>query len=133
MGLYAHGISSSGRVLSLAQPGATTREELDAKRPRLPLSLLGSTAFLKQQVILDVGGFDPRFDGDQDVNRVNRMGEVGLVLAVPEPLVLRRIHSGNYSGRVFSAQPAQNHYVRVRIHARQDGSDMLTLEEFLAG
>ncbi len=125
-------ISSDGRVLNVSHGGPRTDEDFIALRARgrSPV-LLGTTFLLHKPTVLAAGGFDPRFDGCQDTDILDRMAAYGPVLVVPEPLVWRRVHGGNYSLGAHRSQHRKLEYVALRSRARITGEELPTLEEFL--
>ncbi len=129
---YGCEIDSTGRVLSIRRVGPTTEAEFRVMRDRGDLPLFGGAAlFLHKPTLLAVGGFDPRFDGCQDVEITDRMAERGPVLTVPEPLVLHRRHGGNFSRKARPSTRPNMKHIALRCRARVTGETLPSLEEFL--
>lgn len=132
LGTYAHHINSKGEVLSLIQQGWLTEEEFHTYREEghLPF-VIHPTALMKKDTLLKVGGYDPRFKAAEDFELFERMANYGLILAIPEPLLLYRVHSQSFSMHKFFAQKLFTKYVITRYRNRIAGNKEPDLEQFI--
>jgi len=132
-GTYAYHIDVRGRVIGLSETGPSTEEEFHRRRAagHVP-QVLHPTAFLRRDVVLQVGGYDPRFALCEELELFDRMADQGPVLALPEPLLGYRIHGRSLSARGFLQQRRFTGYVFARRRALLRGERPPSLEEFFA-
>ncbi len=131
-GAFAYTISSTGRALGVSRMGATTEPDLDRLRANGRfVAVIHSTAVMKKSVLLEAGAYDPRILGAPDTDLFDRMAAYGPVLAVPEPLVLWRIHGTSVRSSSFWRVAVDRHFVEARNKARIGGEPAPSLDEFL--
>lgn len=74
-----------------------------------------SCAMVRRAVVLDAGGFDPRYLYAMDYDLWLRLAERGTVVTLEEPLAVRVMGGANVAARKESAQTAET--VRLRLEA----------------
>lgn len=132
LGSCVHHINSKGEILSINPLGPTTEEEFyNARQAGHAVHLHHPTVILRKEVVLEVGGYDPAFEGAEDLDLFDRMAKHGILIALPEPLLLYRIHSSSASMQRFFTQKLLMRYVRTRHVSRLAGKEEPTFEEYL--
>ncbi len=131
-GTYAHHISSTGEVLTLVQQGALNQEDFynlwnDGHIP----FVINPTALLKKNVLLEAGGYDPKYQFVEDLDLFARMASYGPILAIPEPLLLYRIHSKSESMQKFFQQKQLARYIVARHRSYLSGEKEPDLNQFI--
>lgn len=130
-GAYAYHINSKGKILSVSRTGPTTEEEFyKLRNSGQSVLVIHPTSFLKKEIALKVGGYDSRFDCCEDLEFFDRMAAFGPILALPEPLLLYRIHSASIAMEKFFQQKLFTRYVKARHCMRLLGNQELSLEDF---
>lgn len=131
-GTYAHHISATGKVLSLQQQGPVTAEEFyNLRRIGDVPFVIHSTALFNKDICLQLGGYAEDFHPTEDFELFDRMGDYGLVLAIPEPLLLYRIHAQSASMQKFFLQRLLTRCVIARHKARLAGNAVPDLNQFI--
>jgi glycosyltransferase involved in cell wall biosynthesis len=131
-GTYAYHMNSQGKTLSIARTGPTTEQEFHAQRQAGHLvQLIHPTVVLRKDVLLAVGGYKPEFEPVEELELFDRMAAHGATLAIPEPLLRYRVHSGSVSMQRFFVQRVLMRYVVTRHRARLAGEAELSYEQFL--
>ena len=131
-GAYAYHIDSRGRKLGLSRVGPTTEEEFqEMKRRGQVVLVIHPTALMRKEAVIAAGRYDPFFDGSEELELFDRLATLGPILALPEPLLLYRIHKSSLSMQRFFQMRLFTRYVRARHRARIAGSSLPTWEEFL--
>lgn len=129
-GSYALHVNAAGKVLGVSRTGPTTEREFDDLRRRgADVYVHHPTWLARRDVILKLGGYDPRFDSCEDFELLDRIADLGPVLAIPEPLLRYRVHSSSSTARRFFAMRHKADYVVARRHARMRG-EALSWEAF---
>jgi glycosyltransferase involved in cell wall biosynthesis len=102
-GGYAIHVDAHGRSLGLSATGCPDIESFRSAfaRRRLTGNIIHSSALFRRSVYDAVGGYDSDFDGVEDLDLFERMAEFGPVIALPEPLIHRRIHDASVSAQSF--------------------------------
>lgn len=130
-GTYAYHISEKGRLLGLLKVGATTETEFYAQwRGGKPIHLIHPTALIEKKALIRAAGYNPLFDSCEDLEFFYRLSSLGLILAIPEPLLLYRIHGSSNTVRRFSEQRFFVRFIGACQQARAQGKEPPTLEEF---
>jgi glycosyltransferase involved in cell wall biosynthesis len=130
-GTFIHHINSRGRILSTSKVGPTSIGEFHAmRRSGKLLQVIHPTAMMKREVLLAIGGYDERFPAAQDLELFDRMAEHGPIVAIPEPLVLYRVHRNTISMNKFQMQCYLARYLQARHQHRLQGLSPLTLEHY---
>jgi glycosyltransferase involved in cell wall biosynthesis len=131
-GTYAYHINSQGKTLSIARTGPTTEQEFHTQRQAGHLvQLIHPTVVLRKDVLMAVGGYKPEFEPVEELELFDRMAAYGATLAIPEPLLRYRVHSGSVSMQRFFVQRVLMRYVVARHRARLAGEAELSYEQFL--
>ena len=129
-GSFAHHVDATGRVLGISRTGPTTEAEFCRLRAAGDdVYVIHPTAMLRRDVVLKVGGYDASFDFSEDFELFDRMAEHGAIVALPEPLLLYRIHATSVSMERFFTMRRLSEFVRARGRARLVGRT-LTLSQF---
>jgi glycosyltransferase involved in cell wall biosynthesis len=132
-GSYAQHVDSRGNVLGVSKTGPTSEEEFRKLRGAgEDVYVIHPTSMLRRDVVLKVGGYDSKFNYCEDFELFDRMAEHGAVVAIPEPLLLYRIHATSISMQRFSTMRRLASFVRARQKARLEGR-VLSYAEFDAG
>lgn len=129
-GSYAQHVDAHGKVLGLSKCGPTSVEEF--KRLRAAAEdcyVIHPTSMFRKDVVQKAGGYDSRFNFCEDFELFDRMAEHGAVVALPEPLLLYRIHATSISMQRFFTMRWFSSFVRARAKARLAGH-ALSYEEF---
>lgn len=131
-GTYVHHMNSKGDILSINPLGPTTEEEFYALRSRGHVAHLHHpTVLLKKEIILKAGGYNSDLEPAEDFDLFDRMAYYGPILAIPEALVLYRVHSQSVSMQRFFLQKASMRYVTARHRARIAGEEEVDLKQFI--
>jgi glycosyltransferase involved in cell wall biosynthesis len=131
-GTFAQHVDAAGKVLGLSRTGPTSEAEFSALRAAgEDVYVIHPTSMLRKDVVLKVGGYDGRFNYCEDFELFDRMAEHGGVVAIPEPLLLYRIHATSISMQRFFTMRRFSNFVRARAKARLAGR-VLTYEQFEA-
>jgi glycosyltransferase involved in cell wall biosynthesis len=131
-GAAVHHINSKGHILSVSRLGPPTKDAFYQQLQNgYVVGLNHPTALLKKEVFDQVGGYSCQFQVAQDLEMFDRMADHGPILALPEPLVLYRVHLHSASMQKFFLQRQNMRYVRARRLARQANLPEPTLDEFL--
>ncbi len=127
-----HHINAKGEILSISPQGPTTEEEFYRLRQEgHAINLNHPTVLLKKEIVLKVGGYRPEFFPADDIEMFDRMADYGPILALPDPLLLYRVHSQSTTMHRFFLQRNIMRYVRIRHLARLAGKKEPSFEEFL--
>jgi GT2 family glycosyltransferase len=131
-GTYAYHINSKGKTLGLARSGPTTEQAFIEQRSQGYLvQLIHPTALLNKEVVLAVGAYRSEFEPVEELDLFDRMAAFGPTLAIPEPLLLYRIHAQSVSMQRFFFQRLLMRYLVNRHQYRLAGQTELSLEQFI--
>ncbi|MGF1491708.1 MAG: glycosyltransferase family 2 protein [Microcoleaceae cyanobacterium] len=131
-GTYIHHINSEGKILSLNSLGPLNEAEFyRAYNAGCPINLHHPTVIYRKEIFIKVGGYDTKYKAAHDFELLDRMGVYGPLLAIPEPLLLYRLHSQSISMNRFFLQKDVIRYVVARHQARLAEKPELSFEEFL--
>ena len=132
-GSYAVHISRSGAEMSLSATGPTTVEAFEERRrSRRPVLVVHSSAMIRRDALFQVGGYDPRFETSEDLDLFDRLSDVGPIVAIPEPLVQRRIHESCNTMRTYSRMHLMTRFVSERRRRKDEEGVDLDLEAYIA-
>jgi glycosyltransferase involved in cell wall biosynthesis len=99
----------------------------------VPLRFIHSSVLMHRPTVLDAGGYRPEFRQVEDTDLWNRLAEKGhLLLTVPEPLVLYRIHGRSVSIKRKKEQELYDAWALERMRRRRRGEEEPTLADFLS-
>jgi glycosyltransferase involved in cell wall biosynthesis len=131
-GTYAYHINGRSERKGLSRTGPTTEEQFCEMRRRgqVPF-VIHPTALIRKEAISAVGGYDPLFDMAEDIELFDRLATLGPILALPEPLYLKRVHAHSITSYAFFANRTLARYVRARQTARATGAPLPPLQDFL--
>ncbi|MEX0757112.1 MAG: glycosyltransferase [Acidimicrobiia bacterium] len=111
--------------------GPITLDELaSARRSCIPIGLLHPSVMMRRDVLEEVGGYDSRFDGGEDIELFDRMAEYGPVLSIPEPLLSMRLRTDGYGTVAFDKGRQAYRFVQARMQARKAGVRVPNIETF---
>lgn len=131
-GTYVHHMNSKGDVLSINPLGPTTEEEFYDLRTRGHVAHLHHpTVLLKKEIVLKAGGYNPQLEPAEDLDLFDRMANYGPIIAIPDPLVLYRVHSQSVSMQKFFSQKLLHRYIVARHRARLAGNREPSVDEFI--
>jgi glycosyltransferase involved in cell wall biosynthesis len=96
-------IDRAGRLLGEAHPGMDHAEiQRQAMAGRCPLN--HPSVMMRRASLAAVGGYRPEFQPAEDLDLWLRLGEVGLLANLPEPLMRYRQHTASFSERHHQVQ-----------------------------
>ena len=132
-GTYVHHVNLKDEVLSLQKHGVLTEEEFydHMKRGDVPF-VMHPTSLIKKEILLRVGGYDPKFSYAEDFELFDRLSDHGCILVIPEPLLLYRLHSQSVSINKYFIQDLEARYVYARRAAQIKGEKEVDLDQFIA-
>ncbi len=132
VGSFASHINEHDEILSLSRTGPTSISEFeDLKRRGEPTMVFGGTAMYTRELYDKVGGFDSSLRAAGDIEFCDRMGEHGAIVAIPEALLLYRIHASSVVMRRFREGRRTHRYLAARRLARLAGDRLPTRAEFV--
>jgi glycosyltransferase involved in cell wall biosynthesis len=92
--------------------------------------VMSPTAMFRRDVALEVGGYDRRMTGAEDVELMDRMAKRGPVMVLPDDLALYRIHAASISSTKFAQQQRVFDYIVERNQAWLRG-DSLSIDAYI--
>jgi len=132
-GTHLYHVDAQERVLGISKTGPASEAHFhELRRNAQAVVVAHPSAFLKKEIWEKAGKYDPRFDGTEDMELFDRMAEFGAVVAIPEPLMLYRIHASSVTMNRFMKMRQFSRYVRERQRARLHKRPIPTFEEFTA-
>jgi len=132
-GTYCYHINSRNDILSYSEWGITNEEEFYRARAEghLP-GFCHPTVLMNKEAFLKAGGYTAEFSQAEDLDLCDRMSSYGSALAIPEPLLLYRVHSKSASMTGFFHQKLISSYLVNRHRQRLAGvKEDITFEEFV--
>jgi len=131
-GTYVHHVNLKEEVLSLQKHGLLTEEEFydNMKRGDVPF-VIHPTSLIKKEILLKVGGYDPKFSDADDFELFDRLSDYGPILVIPEPLLLYRLHSQSVSMNKYFIRDLLIKYVYTRRSAQIKGEEVVDLDQFI--
>lgn len=131
-GAYAYHLGPTGKISSVSNAGPVSEEEFyELRRREGAFTLSHASVLLRKEIVLRAGGYDPRLHTAEDMDLFDRMAEYGPVLAIPEPLLLYRLHTSSNTMKNFFRQRLLMRYVQARALARSRGERIPGLEDFI--
>ncbi len=131
-GSYAHHIDAAGKVLSISETGPTSISSFEARRGRLrPILIVHSSALIKRSALLQIDGYDEAFDTSEDLDLFDRLSDVGPIVALPDPLVMRRIHPECNAMRNYGRMHLLSRFVAERRYCAATNQRRLDLRTYL--
>lgn len=133
-GAHVIQIDFEGNFLQAGRWGVTTVDEFRQRRERNDwIGLAHPTAMIHRPTILALGGYDPVFGPTADTELWSRVSDDHLILVVPEPLLLYRVHSASMTANQYFDQLVLTRWIMARQLARRSGRRVPDFEEFRAG
>ena len=133
IGTWGFEINGEGRRLRRRDRGPRSAEEFRTLRgagQRVPL--IHSSVLMHRPTVLAVGGYDPRFGPSADTELWSRVARQHVIVVVPRPLVLYRVHRHSMSFTRLFEQRRMLRLIAERTAAREKGEEPVTLDAFLA-
>jgi len=133
-GTLGHFINGAGRFIGLVSTdGPFTRAQFEAMTARgEPVFFVHSSTLMHRETVLAVGGYREQFVQAEDVDLWLRMAERGhLLLKMPEPLLLYRLHGASLTMSRNAEQKLQHRWVMACAAARRKGREEPSLAGFL--
>ncbi|MCX5833286.1 MAG: glycosyltransferase [Deltaproteobacteria bacterium] len=135
IGTFGYFINEEGKRLGFI---GTTGPFVDAGGFRkhaengVPIRFIHSSVMMHRRTVLDAGGYRSEFLQVEDMDLWNRLAERGhLLLTVPEPLVLYRIHGRSVSVEKKKEQELYDAWALERMRRRRQGGDEPSLADFM--
>jgi glycosyltransferase involved in cell wall biosynthesis len=129
-GGYAITIDRKGKRLRRVHSGPESAEEyLEYRRIGKVIYVTSPTCLFRRDVALEIGGYNSKMEGADDVELMNNMAERGPVRTIRRELAFYRIHGGSISSTRYMLQQRIFEFIAARNQARLQGSD-LSLEEY---
>lgn len=132
-GTYATRITVEGRPYSVQETGPTTIEEFNRMRHETGeiVVLPASSVLLRKDIVQKVGGYSSMTL--EDLILLDDMGAYGPILAIPEHLILYRMHLSSKTGTLkrFRNQRVHFRYLEEKAKKRAQGQQQVSLEQFV--
>jgi glycosyltransferase involved in cell wall biosynthesis len=133
VGAHVIQIDFEDNQLQLGRWGVTTVEEFRERRERNDwIGLAHPSAMIHRPTILSLGGYDPVFGPTADTELWSRVADDHLILVVPEPLLLYRVHSASMTANQYFDQLVLTRWIMARQLARRSGRQVPDFEEYRA-
>lgn len=131
-GTYVYHVNLKEEILSIQKHGLLTEEEYYAqmKRGDVPF-VIHPTSLIKKEILLRVGGYDPKFSDADDFELFDRLSDYGPILVIPEPLLLYRLHSQSVSMNKYFIRDLLIKYVYRRRSLQIKGEEVVDLDQFI--
>lgn len=133
-GTYATRITLEGRPYSVQETGPTTIEEFNRMRYETGeiVVMPASSVLLRKEFVQKVGGYSSATL--EDLILLDDMGAYGPILAIPEYLILYRMHLSSKTGTLkrFRNQRVHFRYLEEKAKKRAQGQKQVPLEKFIA-
>ncbi len=124
-GTFAHNAGADGKVFDVACDGPPSIDAYHASRRRNQVILLKtSTTMFRKEHALEVGGFDPNYDGIEDIEFWSRLAELGPIVTLPEPLIIYRFHPNSLTVHMIRNQIVSIRFLAERRARRLRGEDI---------
>lgn len=108
-------VDSAGRPFAIDAKGATSSQLIEMlHKGHTPL--IHPTWMMRQELILQAGGYDPRFRHAEDYELLLRVSRCAALAILAEPLLSYRYHPGSISTRLNSIQ-REKKLEALRLHA----------------
>jgi glycosyltransferase involved in cell wall biosynthesis len=133
VGTYAAHTNEEDQVLSLSPTGPASEAEFQRLRTRGEATMVfGGTALFRKELFERVGGFDPAFTVAEDLELFDRMADHGPVVAIPEALLLYRLHHGSNVRLTFQEGRLIHRFTKARRQATRQQLEPMSLEQYRA-
>jgi len=122
-----------GRKYSLINSPTTKAQFHFLRQQGKVIRIPHMTAFFKKEMFIKEGGYQPKFEGAEDMELFDRMSVKGLVLVLPDVLVLCRIHTNSVCYQKYIDQAIISKYITNRRQRLAKGDTAIpNLESFIA-
>lgn len=130
-GTYSRHMNHLDELVGYGEAGPTTEREFQRqRRTGEVITVIQPSCLYRRDIALRIGGYDPNFDGAEDIDFVSRMAPHGSIRVLPEYLTITRIHAKSMTANHSSRQTLYYHFIRARNRARLAGGD-LTFDAYL--
>lgn len=126
---WAEAVDVQGHPISAMYQGPLTEEEFRRQHAAGQLRPIHTTMMISRIALERVGGYDPTVDRAQDIELWDRLGELGIILTVPEVVTRVRVHADSATSRNLAGTLQVHRFVAARRRARKQGTD-LTFDAF---
>jgi len=132
VGTYAKYIGESGKIVGSYRLGPSTEQELRGMIDRGEMvHFIHPTVMMKRAIVVESGGYDPRFGIADDLELYNRLLAKGhLCLALPQAKLLYRVHGKSSVMSSNLRMFEQVRFVQAVLLARDRGVREPTSAEF---
>jgi glycosyltransferase involved in cell wall biosynthesis len=132
LGSFASHTNDREEILSLSATGPTSNDEFNKMRKRSePTMVFGGTAVFRKELFETVGGYDSALSTAADLDFCDRMADHGVIRAIPEPLLLYRVHHNSNVMRRFFDGRRTHRYVRARRAAANRGDAPISRDDYI--
>jgi glycosyltransferase involved in cell wall biosynthesis len=112
-GAFVEHINSRRQRVSISRVGPTSHDEFQRMRHHEEeIYVHHATLFVRKQSLEEVGGYDPNWSECEDLELISRLAQLGDVLAIPETLMLYRVHSSSFTMRHFFGKRQRTRMIR---------------------
>jgi glycosyltransferase involved in cell wall biosynthesis len=134
VGTLGYFINHAGSIIGLVNSdGPFTRAEFERMAGRgAPVFFVHSSTLMHRETVLAVGGYREQYVQAEDVDLWLRMAGKGhLLLKMPEPLLLYRLHGESLTMKRNGEQKRCHRWVMACADARRRGAGEPSLDDFL--
>jgi len=125
-------INGDDEVLGLSIAGPRSIADFYDRRSRGEITMvLDGTSLMRRDIFELVGGYDPDIGIAQEIDLHSRMAAHGIVVAIDEPLLLYRLHSGSSVDASFFEGRTVHRFVEARDRAMLKGDPAPTYQGFV--
>jgi hypothetical protein len=118
-------INRHGRRLHGVQLGPVTEQEFQALRlAGRVIFIVGTTVMFRREAALASGGYDPSFDGGEDVELLSRLAVRGSLRTLPHELSFYRVHGHSGTAQRSAHQRHLFSFIAARNRAWLAGTDL---------
>jgi glycosyltransferase involved in cell wall biosynthesis len=126
-------INRLDRQFHSVQLGPATEQEFRLlKQSGRVIYIVGATVMFRREDAVAVGGYDPRFDGGEDVELLSRLARRGSLRTIPREISFYRIHGSSGTAKRSSHQRHLFTFIAERNRAWLEGQDIDLGEYFSA-
>ena len=126
-------INESGRLLYISELGPKTEAEFyDLRRRHQPIMFSHPAFTFRKDIALELGGYSTHIRAAPDLELMDRMADKGVMLALPDILVLYRVYTNSVTFTKFERQEYEIRYVFERRAESGESPARMTWEEYEA-
>jgi glycosyltransferase involved in cell wall biosynthesis len=133
LGTHGYNVNDAKKIISPAVMGPTTEGEYEsARRSGAGIYLLHSSVLYPRRDFFAAGGYSTEYGTAEDFDLFSRMSELGVAIAVPEPLVYYRKRAGSMQLHFFWDKQEGTLRATENLRRRLRDEPPLSREEFAA-